>query len=259
MLEKLAINARNLSKYYGKLCAVHSLNLKIPLGQIYGLLGPNGAGKTTTVKLLNSIITPSSGDAEVLGYNIKSQKHQVKSNCGFLSESPSLYEKLTAREFIEFVGDLYCVPKGIIHKRINAFLKLFDLEKRENDLLEGYSRGMKQKVCLSATLIHDPEILFLDEPTANLDPISARIVKDIILDIVKRGNKTVFICTHLLDIAKELCNIIGIINKGVLLIEGSPKEVIDSVDANSLEDAYLKILNPSQNGTSNKDYLSWRE
>ena len=258
MLEKLAINTKNLSKYYGKLCAVHSLNLKIPLGQTYGLLGPNGAGKTTTVRLLNSIITPSSGDAEVLGYNIKSQKHQVKLNCGLLSESPSLYEKLTAREFLEFVGDLYSVPKSLIHKRIDKFLKLFDLEKRENDLLEGYSRGMKQKVCLSATLIHDPKILFLDEPTANLDPISARIVKNIILDLVKKANKTVFICTHLLDIAKELCNVIGIINKGVLLIEGSPKEVIASVNANNLEDAYLKILNPSQNGPSNKDYLSWR-
>ena len=258
MLEKLAINTQNLSKYYGKLCAVHNLNLKIPRGQTYGLLGPNGAGKTTTIKLLNSIITPSSGDAEVLGYNIKSEKLQVKSNCGFLSESPSLYEKLTAREFIEFVGDLYCVPKSLIHKRIDKFLKLFDLEKRETDLLEGYSRGMKQKVCLSATLIHDPEILFLDEPTANLDPVSARIVKDIISDMAKRANKTVFICTHLLDIAKELCDVIGIINNGVLLIEGSPKEVIESVSAINLEDAYLKILDPSQNGASRKDYLSWR-
>jgi len=258
MLDNLAITAKNLSKYYGKLCALHNLNLKIPCGQIYGLLGPNGAGKTTTVKILNSIISPSSGDAKVLGYNIKSQKYQIKSNCGLLSESPSLYEKLTAREFIEFVGDLYSVPKDLIHKRIDAFLKLFNLEKRANDLLGGYSRGMKQKVCLSATLIHDPEILFLDEPTANLDPISARIVKDVILDLVKRANKTVFICTHLLDIAKELCDIIGIINKGDLLIEGKPKGVIDSVNANNLEEAYLKILDPSQKGTSNKDYLSWR-
>jgi len=258
MSEKLAIYAQNLSKYYGKLCAVHNLNLKIPNGQIYGLLGPNGAGKTTSVKMLNSIITPSSGEAEVLGYNIKTQKHQVKLNCGFLSESPSLYEKLTASEFLEFVGDLYQVPKNILNKRIEEFLELFDLKTRENSLLEGYSRGMKQKVCLSATLIHDPEILFLDEPTANLDPISARIVKDIILDLAKRANKTVFICTHLLDIANELCDVIGIIDKGVLLIEGSPKEVIDSVNASNLEDAYLKILNPSQNDSQKKDYLSWR-
>ena len=165
---------------------------------------------------------------------------------------------MTAREFLEFVGDLYSVPKNIIHKRIDDFLKLFDLEKRENDLLEGYSRGMKQKVCLSATLIHDPEVLFLDEPTANLDPISARIVKDIILDLAKRAKKTLVICTHLLDIANELCDVIGIINKGILLIEGSPKEVIKSVNANNLEDAYIKILNPSKDGTMEKDYLSWR-
>jgi len=258
MSEKLAINAQDLTKNYGKLCAVHNLNLKIPRGQTYGLLGPNGAGKTTSVKMLNSIITPSSGEADVLGYNIKTQKHQVKLNCGFLTETPSLYEKLTAREFLEFVGDLYQVPKKKLDKRIEVFLKLFDLKSRENHLLEGYSRGMKQKICLSATLIHDPEILFLDEPTANLDPISARIVKDIILDLANKANKTLFICTHLLDIANELCDVIGIINNGTILIEGSPKEVIDSVNASNLEDAYLKILNPSQNDRKKKDYLSWR-
>jgi len=258
MSEKLAICAQNLSKYYGKLCAVQNLNLRIPPGQTYGLLGPNGAGKTTSVKMLNSIITPSSGEAEILGYNIKTQKQQVKLNCGFLSESPSLYDKLTASEFLEFVGDLYQVPKNILNKRLEEFLKLFDLKTREYSLLEGFSRGMKQKVCISATLIHDPEVLFLDETTANLDPISARVVKDIILDLAKRANKTVFICTHLLDIANELCDVIGIINKGALLIEGSPKEVIDSVNASNLEDAYLKILNPSQNNSQKKDYLSWR-
>ena len=156
------------------------------------------------------------------------------------------------------MGDLYQVPKKILNNRIEEFLKLFDLKTRENHLLEGYSRGMKQKVCLSATLIHDPEILFLDEPTANLDPISARIVKDIILSLAKRAKKTLFICTHLLDIASELCDVIGIINKGVIVIEGSPEEVIDSVNASNLEDAYLKILNPSQNDRQKKDYLSWR-
>ncbi|MFX0076949.1 MAG: ATP-binding cassette domain-containing protein, partial [Candidatus Hermodarchaeota archaeon] len=167
-------------------------------------------------------------------------------------------EKLTAREFLEFVGDLYQVPKTILNRRIESFLSLFDLKKRENDLLEGYSRGMKQKVCLSATLIHDPEIIFLDEPTANLDPVSARIVKDIILDLSRKANKTLFICTHLLEIAKELCDVIGIINKGVLVIEGTPNAVIQSVSASSLEEAYLKILNPSQNEGQKKDYLSWR-
>jgi ABC-2 type transport system ATP-binding protein len=258
MSKKLAIKAQDLTKYYGKLCAVQKVNFEIPLGQTYGLLGPNGAGKTTSVKMLNAIITPSSGEAEVLGFNIKTQKHLVKTNCGFLTETPSLYEKLTAREFLEFVGDLYRVPKTVLNRRIESFLSLFDLKKRENDLLEGYSRGMKQKVCLSATLVHDPEILFLDEPTANLDPISARIVKDIILDLSKKAKKTLFICTHLLEIAIELCDVIGIINKGVLLIEGTPNSVIKSVSASSLEDAYLKILDPSQKDRHKKDYLSWR-
>jgi len=254
MSKNLAIYTENLTKYYGKLCAVNNLNLKIPYGTTYGLLGPNGAGKTTTVKMLNSIIKPSSGNAEVMGYNIVSQKQKVKLNCGFLSESPSIYEKLTAREFLEFVGELYKLPKNLTNSRIDEFLKIFDLRKRENHLLEGFSRGMKQKVCLCGTLIHDPKVLFLDEPTANLDPIAARIVKNIILDLVKKANKTLFICTHLLDIAKELCDVIGIIDKGVLIIEGSPKEVIDSVNANNLEEAYIKIMKP----VDNKDYLAWR-
>ncbi len=254
MSKNLAIHTKNLTKYYGKLCAVNNLNLKIPYGTTYGLLGPNGAGKTTTVKMLNSIIKPSSGDAEVMGYNIVTQRQQVKLNCGFLSESPSLYEKLTAKEFLEFVGELYNLPKNLINSRTEEFLNIFDLKKRENYLLEGYSRGMKQKVCLCATMMHDPNILFLDEPTANLDPIAARIVKNIILDLVKKANKTLLICTHLLDIAKELCDVIGIIDKGVLIIEGTPKEVIDSVNANNLEDAYIKIMKP----VDNKDYLAWR-
>ncbi len=254
MSNNLAIYTKNLTKYYGKLRALNNLNLKIPYGTTYGLLGPNGAGKTTTVKMLNSIIKPSSGDAEVMGYNIVSQKQKVKLNCGFLSESLSIYEKLTAREFLEFVGELYNLPKKLINSRIDEFLKIFDLKKRENHLLEGFSRGMKQKVCLCATLIHDPKVLFLDEPTANLDPIAARIVKNIILDLVKKANKTLFICTHLLDIAKELCDVIGIIDKGVLIIEGSPKEVIDSVNASNLEEAYIKIMKP----VDNKDYLAWR-
>jgi len=254
MSNNLAIYTKSLTKNYGKLCAVNNLNLKIPYGTTYGLLGPNGAGKTTTVKMLNSIIKPSSGDAEVMGYNIVSQRQKVKLNCGFLSEAPSLYEKLTAREFLEFVGELYNLPKNLIDSRIDEFLKIFDLKKRENHLLEGFSRGMKQKVCICATLIHDPKVLFFDEPTANLDPIAARIVKNIILDLVKKANKTLFICTHLLDIAKELCDVIGIIDKGVLIIEGSPKEVIDSVNANNLEEAYIKIMKP----LDNKDYLAWR-
>ncbi|MFX0007421.1 MAG: ABC transporter ATP-binding protein, partial [Candidatus Hermodarchaeota archaeon] len=169
-MEKYAIMTKNLTKNFGNIVAVRDLNIEIPYGSTYGLLGPNGAGKTTTVRMLNAIISPSNGTASIGGYDILTQANDVKMICGFLPESPGLYQKLTAKEFLEFIGELYYLPKATIASRIDELLDLFDLEGRENDLLEGYSRGMKQKVCLCAALIQDPKIIFLDEPTSNLDP-----------------------------------------------------------------------------------------
>lgn len=205
--------------------------------------------------MLNAIISPTSGTAKVVGFDITTQSQQVKVNSGFLPETPGLYQKLTAKEFLEFVGELYYLPKDVISKRIDELLDLFDLEERQNDLLEGYSRGMKQKVCLCAALIQDPKIIFLDEPTSNLDPASTRMVKDLITDLARKADKTIFICTHLLDAAEELCDLIGIIDKGTLKVEGKPKEIIKSVSATDLEDAYLKIMGVSKI----EDLLSWRE
>ncbi len=205
--------------------------------------------------MLNSIITPTSGSAQVVGYDIITQSNQVKINSGFLPESPGLYQKLTAKEFLEFVGELYYLPKEVIFSSIDELIGIFELEGRENDLLEGYSRVMKQKVCLCAALIQDPKIIFLDEPTSNLDPAVARMVKDLISDLTKKADKTIFICTHLLDAAEELCDLIGIIDGGILKVEGSPKEVIEAAKAEDLEDAYLKIMG----ATRIEDLLVWRE
>ncbi|MFX0011899.1 MAG: ABC transporter ATP-binding protein [Candidatus Hermodarchaeota archaeon] len=255
MTETYAIKTDSLTKSFGNVIAVDNLNINIPYGKTYGLLGPNGAGKTTTVRILNAIISQTSGNATVGGYDIVLQSEDVKKICGFLPESPGLYSKLTAREFLEFIGELYYLPKEVINARIDELIELFELEGRENDLLEGYSRGMKQKVCLCAALIQDPKILFLDEPTSNLDPAAARIVKDLISVLAKKADKTVFICTHLLDAAEELCDIIGIIMEGELKIEGTPKEIIESVGAKDLEEAYLKITGASHI----TDLLAWRD
>ncbi len=255
LVETHAILTHDLTKNFGNIRAVNNLNLKIPYGKTYGLLGPNGAGKTTTVRMLNAIISKTSGKASVGGYDVVNESQKVKMICGFLPESPGLYSKLTAREFLEFIGELYYLPKDIISARINELLELFDLEGRENDLLEGYSRGMKQKVCLCAALIQDPEILFLDEPTSNLDPAAARIVKNLISVLAKKADKTVFICTHLLDTAEELCDVIGIIVDGHLKVEGNPQEIIESIGAKDLEDAYLKITGASHI----EDLLAWRD
>lgn len=254
MTEVYAIETHDLTKNFGNLTAVNKLNIKIPYGKTYGLLGPNGAGKTTTVRVLNAIISKTSGNASIGGYDLVLQSEEVKRICGFLPESPGLYSKLTAQEFLEFIGELYYLPKEVISARINELLEIFNLEGRENDLLESYSRGMKQKICLCAALIQDPQIIFMDEPTSNLDPAATRMVKDLILELAKKADKTVFICTHLLDAAEELCDIIGIIMDGKLKIEGTPKEIIDSVGAKDLEEAYLKITGASRI----EDLLAWR-
>jgi ABC-2 type transport system ATP-binding protein len=250
-----AIRTQDLTKNFGNILAVNKLSLQIPYGKTYGLLGPNGAGKTTTVRVLNAIISKTSGNALVGGYDILAESKKVKMICGFLPESPGLYSKLTAREFLEFIGELYYLPRNTISARIDELLEMFGLVGRENDLLEDFSRGMKQKVCLCAALIQDPEIIFLDEPTSNLDPAAARMVKDLIFELAKKAEKTVFICTHLLDAAEELCDIIGIIVDGELKIEGTPTEIIESVGAKDLEDAYLKITGASHIN----DLLAWRE
>lgn len=254
-MNKIAIKTTNLTKKFGNVIAVDKLNLDIPYGTTYGLLGPNGAGKTTTVRMLNAIISSTSGSAQIDGFNVKTQSYQVKLNCGFLPESPGLYQKLTAREFLEFMGELYYLPKDVIRARIEELLGIFNLEGREHDLLEGYSRGMKQKICLCAALIQDPKIIFLDEPTSNLDPAAARMVKDLISELAKKAEKTIFICTHLLDAAEELCDVIGIIDKGVLKMQGSPKDIIQSQGAKDLEEAYLKIMGAHRV----EDLLAWRE
>ena len=255
MTESYAIVANDLTKNFGSVRAVSNLNLKIPFGKTYGLLGPNGAGKTTTVRMLNAIISKTSGKASVGGYDLLTQNEDIRRICGFLPESPGLYSKLSAKEFLEFIGELYYLPKDVISDRIDELLELFDLQGRENDLLEGYSRGMKQKVCICAALIQDPQIIFLDEPTSNLDPATARMVKNLISVLAKKADKTVFICTHLLDSAEELCDIIGIIVNGELKMEGTPKEIIESVGAKDLEEAYLKITGASHID----DLLAWRE
>ena len=255
MKNNKAILIQNLYKNYGNIKAVNNLNLEANYGQIFGLLGPNGAGKTTIIRILNCILKPSSGNAQILGFDVLEQTNDVKKNTGYLPETPALYEKLTPEEYLEFVGELYYMPKNLIKNRIKDLLELFDLDNRKTDLIGKYSKGMKQKVNICAALIHDPKILFLDEPTSNLDPASAKIVKNLIKKLAKDAKKTIFICTHLLNVAIELCDKIGILDKGTLLVEGTPEEIINSGDYMNLEDAYLKILDTSHD----KDLLRWRK
>jgi ABC-2 type transport system ATP-binding protein len=249
------IDTKKLSKYYGRgeIKAVDKLDLCVYEGETFGLLGPNGAGKTTTVNLLNCIIKPTSGTAMVKGFNILTEETEVKRVTGLLAESPGLYEKLSAYEFLEFMGALYDVPGDILPTRIDELLKLFGLFDRRNYLLEGYSRGMKQKVLIAAALIHDPPLLFLDEPTSTLDPRAALMVKDLIKGLAEKG-RTIFICSHILPIVEELCDRIGIIDKGALIALGTVEEIIAQTNTKTLEDAFVSLTG----GVEERELLAWR-
>lgn len=255
---KVLIHTEKLSKYYGKggeIKAVDNLNLQVYEGETFGLLGPNGAGKTTTVRLLNGIVRPTSGTASINGLDIIKDEEEVKRIIGLLTESPGLYEKLSAFEFLEFMGALYDVQSDILLDRIDDLLKLFGLHDRRNHLLEGYSRGMKQKVLIAAALVHDPPILFLDEPTSMLDPRSALMVKDLIKGLADKAGKTIFVCSHILPIVEELCDRIGIINQGHLIALGTVDEIMAQTSTNTLEEAFIEITG----GLSEKELLAWRE
>ena len=239
---KAVIRTDKLSKHYGnEIRAVDELDLEVYEGETFGLLGPNGAGKTTTVRLLNCIIKPTSGTAAVNGYDILKDEREVKRVTGLLAESPGLYEKLSAYEFLEFMGALYDVSNEILPRRIEDLLKLFNLHDRRDFLLEGYSRGMKQKILVAAALIHDPPILFLDEPTSMLDPRAALMVKDLIKTLAESAGKTIFICSHILPVVEELCDRIGIINQGKLVAVGTIDEIIAEAETETLEDAFIAI------------------
>ncbi|MFB0522803.1 MAG: ABC transporter ATP-binding protein [Candidatus Bathyarchaeia archaeon] len=252
------ISTDKLSKYYGKggeIKAVDELDLEVYEGETFGLLGPNGAGKTTTVRLLNCIIKPTGGTATVNGHDILKDETNVKRATGLLAESPGLYEKLSAHEFLEFMGALYDVPNDILSDRIDDLLKLFSLYDRRDYLLEGYSRGMKQKVLIASALIHDPPILFLDEPTSMLDPRAALMVKDLIKKLAESAGKTIFICSHILPIVDELCDRIGIINQGRLIALGTVDEIKAQTGTKTLEEAFIAATG----GVEEKELLAWRE
>ncbi len=255
---KVVIRTNKLSKHYGKggeIKAVDELDLEVYEGETFGLLGPNGAGKTTTVRLLNCIIKPTKGTATVNDFDILKQETEVKRITGLLAESPGLYEKLSAYEFLEFMGALYDVSSDVLSERIDELLRLFGLHDRRDYLLEGYSRGMKQKILIASALIHDPPILFLDEPTSMLDPRAALMVKDLIKKLADSAGKTIFICSHILPIVEELCDRIGIINQGKLIAKGSVDEIINQTKTGTLEEAFITITG----GVEEKELLAWRQ
>ncbi len=208
----------NLTKRYGNLTAVNSLDLEVARGEVFGFLGPNGAGKTTTIKMMAGLLQPTSGRALIGGYDVQQEPLQAKSITGFIPDRPFLYEKLTATEFMDFVSKLYEMddPK----KRIGELLDLFGLNEWSDELIENFSHGMKQRLVMASALLHQPHVLVVDEPMVGLDPRGARLVKNIFKDLASKG-VTVFMSTHTLEIVEQMCTRVVIINRGEIIAEGS--------------------------------------
>jgi len=250
------IQTKGLSKNFGSVLALQNLDLSVQRGSVFGFLGPNGAGKTTAVRILSGLLKPTSGDATVCGYNVHTQRKEIKSVTGLLPETPGLYSKLTAVEFLEFIGALNDMSGEMLHKRIDSLMELMSLDERQNDLLESFSSGMKQKVLVASTVLHEPQLVFLDEPTSRLDPAASALVREIIIAMAKEMDTTFFICTHMTDFAEDVCEVIGILNEGLLNTLGSPRDIIDQVGGEDLEDAYLKIVGGQ---VDRSKLLSWRD
>jgi len=234
------IEALGLSKQYGETRAVENLDLQVAAGEIFGFLGPNGAGKTTTIKMLVGLLRPTGGQARVGGYDVQQQPLQAKALIGYVPDTPFLYEKLTGQEFLRFIGRLYSMEPQQANQRAQELLGMFELAERADDLVQGYSHGMRQKLALAAALIHEPRVFFLDEPTVGLDPKSARQVKDLLRDLARHGT-CIFMSTHILEIAERMCDRVGIIDRGRLLACGTMEELRQKAGAGTLEDIFLQV------------------
>jgi ABC-2 type transport system ATP-binding protein len=225
MDDNRVIVTENLTRRFGDNVAVDGLSIAIERGEVFGFLGHNGAGKTTTIRLLNGVLTPSDGHARVLGLDPLADGPVLRRQTGVLTENPSLDERLTARENLHFYADLYDVPLAEVDERVNTLLEMFEVDDRADEKTGGYSKGMKQRLALARALIHEPQLLYLDEPTTGLDPLAARQVRELITHLSRQEGRTVFLCTHNLVEAQRLCDRVAVLEHGRLLALGTPVEL----------------------------------
>jgi ABC-2 type transport system ATP-binding protein len=238
----IALKLASLSKRFGSHLAVNNLTLQIFQGSLYALLGPNGAGKTTTLRMVAGLLQPDEGDALIFGHSIRRSPNQAKQLLAYLPDEPLLYNKLRSMEYLEFVAGLWGVPATKAQPRAQELLQQLSLWDVRGDLIETFSRGMKQKLALAGAFIHQPRVIILDEPLSGLDAAAARVVKDILADYVQRGN-TVILTTHIMEVAERMAQRIGIINHGQLIAEGTLDELrtCSGETGGSLETIFLEL------------------
>ncbi len=224
-MTECAIRTADLTRDFGSLHAVDGLSLEVPAGAIFGFLGPNGSGKTTTIRLLLGLLEPTRGDATVLGLDVRSEAAAVRERCGALLEHAGLYERMSAQDNLEFYARVWHLPPGERRARVRELLTGLGLWDRRHEIVGAWSRGMKQKLAVARTLLHHPELVFLDEPTAGLDPVAAAALRDDLTALARREGVTVFLTTHNLAEAEKLCDQVGVIRSGRLLAVGRPDDL----------------------------------
>ena len=234
-----ALRLTNLSKNFGR-PAVDQLDLTVRRGELYALLGPNGAGKTTTLRMVAGLLAPDAGRIEIFGIDLAAQPAAAKQQMAYLPDDPMLYAKLKPTEYLEFVAGLWGIDAAEAEPRARRLLDWLDLTRHAHELTEGFSRGMKQKLALAGALIHEPQLLILDEPLTGLDAAAARQVKDLLLEHV-RGGGTVVLTTHILEVAERLAQRIGIIEHGRLIAQGTLDELRVQAGGATLEDVFLQL------------------
>jgi ABC-2 type transport system ATP-binding protein len=228
------IRLEHLSKDYGRTAAVTDLNLEVARGELFGFIGPNGAGKTTTIKMMTGLLAPTRGRVFIDGMDLNRNPRVAKQLIGFIPDRPYLYEKLTGREFLCFIGDLYGVGSAESMRRAEHWLATFGLAEWGHELIEAYSHGMKQRLIMSAALLHEPRVLVVDEPMVGLDPSAIVQVKALFRSLTAEGT-TIFMSTHTLQVAEDLCNRIGVLHRGRLIALGSPEQLRRQVAAGDTE------------------------
>jgi len=253
-----AVVARDLVRVFGQKAAVNHLNLSVQRGEFFGFLGPNGAGKSTTIKMMVGLLRPTSGSVWVGGVDVWKDPLRARSLMGVLPEYLSVYERLSGREFLVFAGHMYGVPEAIIRQRSEELLRVLTLVDDADKLIVDYSVGMRKKIALAAALIHRRHVLFLDEPFEGIDPVSSRVIRDILHDLTQHGT-TIFFSSHIMEVVERLCTRVGIINQGILVAEGTLQELRSRASGEdkdaTLEDIFLNVIG----ARSENHNLSWLE
>ena len=249
------IETKGLTRTFGSTIAVRDLDLSVEPGEILGFLGPNGAGKSTTVKILTCMIKPTRGSARVAGYDVEQDSMEVKRRLGYVPEAGALYESLTAAEYLGMVANLRGIEGDYAHRKINEFLGLFGIIDARDQRLSEYSKGMKQKVLISAALISNPEVLFLDEPLNGLDANAALVMKQLLRELASQG-RTILFCSHILEVVERICTRIVIINEGSTIVDGTAAEIAARTGTSTLEAAFAELTGVRDAADVTRDLLA---